>query len=368
MATSKILFGVTGIGYGHTFRQIPVIEHFAGASTVVIFAYGRSLEALGTHFRNNPRVTVIPVAVPFFVGSPAGLDFAATARHPENKGVDFLKINATAMSRAKERVGVPSLVVSDYEPVSAQYAYATGAPLVTLDQQSKYLAADMPKSLGGFTYADEIERLRMFFPQATARLAISFFRVPVRKGWPSVKIFPPTIRDQIVQLKQSRRPDPSRILVYISSARTFPQSIGSVMNTLTSFSGTQFDLFVPSSMSIPTDSANISVHRHGDPFFYEALQLASGIITTAGHMLLSEAMFLEIPVFAIPVAPYEQFMNAKIVADWGFGISAKAVTGSAVRRFLGNRKRYAAAIRADRKILLRGPGQEEIIKFLESVV
>jgi hypothetical protein len=42
----------------------------------------------------------------------------------------------------QELIGKPDLVISDYEPISAQYAYASGTPLVTIDQQSKYLVGD----------------------------------------------------------------------------------------------------------------------------------------------------------------------------------------------------------------------------------
>src|SRR3972149_4745327 len=50
-------------------------------------------------------------------------------------------------------------------------------PLVTSDQQSKFLFGDFPVTLGGFTYEDEVKRLSMFFPKADKRIACSFFRV-----------------------------------------------------------------------------------------------------------------------------------------------------------------------------------------------
>lgn len=72
------------------------------------------------------------------------------------------------MQRADEFLGRPDLVISDYEPVSAQYSYALRIPLVTVDQQSKYLLADsreMP-TFGDLTPNEEIARLSLFFPKA----------------------------------------------------------------------------------------------------------------------------------------------------------------------------------------------------------
>jgi hypothetical protein len=37
-----------------------------------------------------------------------------------------------AIAKALDKLGKPDLVVTDYEPISAQVAYATQAPLVTI--------------------------------------------------------------------------------------------------------------------------------------------------------------------------------------------------------------------------------------------
>ncbi len=45
MTKRKILYGICGIGTGHTYRQLPIVEHFVGkGDRLVIFAYGESLD------------------------------------------------------------------------------------------------------------------------------------------------------------------------------------------------------------------------------------------------------------------------------------------------------------------------------------
>src|SRR5262249_32980078 len=143
------------------------------------------------------NVTVARVAVPFYASNKDGIDFNASAKRPENQQ-DFVAINAAAMAVAEQKIGKPDLVVSDYEPVSAQYAYAQGANLVTVDQQSKYLVGEFPEILNGQGYKNEVQMLRMFFPRAEERLACSFFRV-ARKVQPAeeVELVPPVLNDAV---------------------------------------------------------------------------------------------------------------------------------------------------------------------------
>ncbi len=134
MSERKILWGVCGIGNGHMIRQLPLIEHFSRMDRIVIFAYDASYGFYAKRFEGHPRVTVLPVAVPFYVGDRNGLDLEATKRLPTNDK-DYDGINGKAHQEAEALIGTPDLVISDYEPTCAVYAYEHGAPLVTIDQQ-----------------------------------------------------------------------------------------------------------------------------------------------------------------------------------------------------------------------------------------
>ena len=367
MKKTKILFGVSGIGNGHSHRQIPIIEHFSKKGEVLIFAYDKSYEILKSYFKNNKAVSFIRVAVPFFVGNKNGLDFKATLKALANQNKDFLKINCTALDQASKKFGRPDLVITDYEPTSAQYAYAWNAPLVTIDQQSKYLCGDFPRTLKGFSYQDEVVRLHMFFPRANAQIACSFFQVPKKKDGDVVYIFPPILKDTIT--KMHRRPtNQTSILVYISAARDFVQTIKNIAYICTSQKNSNFYIFLPqldSKLTKKFSSSTVSFYQHGDQKFNEILKTCNGIVSTAGHMLLSEAMYLGIPVYAIPVSPYEQHMNALIINKNKFGISHPHLSKPKLAYFIKNIPKFTNNIKNDKKTLLHGVGQKKIIKFLE---
>jgi UDP:flavonoid glycosyltransferase YjiC (YdhE family) len=42
MKSKKILYGVCGIGMGHTYRQLPLLDELAIDNRIVLFVYGES--------------------------------------------------------------------------------------------------------------------------------------------------------------------------------------------------------------------------------------------------------------------------------------------------------------------------------------
>ncbi|OGJ46082.1 hypothetical protein A2272_06795 [Candidatus Peregrinibacteria bacterium RIFOXYA12_FULL_33_12] len=362
----KILFGVCGIGSGHTNRQLPLIEHFARSQIMMIFAYGESYKFYSQKFKDNSTVSVTQVAVPFYIGEDDGLGFNASLKRPENQGRDFFTVNCQAMAQAKALIGRPDLVVSDYEPVCAQYAYAYNSPLITFDQQSKYLIGKFP-GFDGLSYNDEIMRLRMFFPKVHTRIACSFFKVePKDELEERVIIYPPVIKDKIALLERKPGLQPS-ILVYISSQQEFAQSQEEIAGICGRQREAIFHVFSPTGDNGISDQyPNVFIYKHGDSRFTNILSECTGIISTAGHTLLSEAMYLGIPVYAMPFRLFEQQMNAYIIDHYGFGVSHHCLDQSILAGFVENIPKFRNAIKNDNKILMRGIGQQAIIEFLEN--
>lgn len=358
----KILYGISGIGTGHSNRQIPIIDYFLKRnSQIVFFCYGESLRILSDRYMNQENISIIPIDIPFIVGNLFGLDWEQTAK--VNKGRDFITINSLAMARASELIGKPDLVISDYEPLSAQYAYAYDSKFFTLDQQSKYLIdVDYPK-FEGQSFQDEIARLRMFFPKADARIACSFFDIEQRENKYGVKIFPSTLKDEIINM---RREVDNSILIYISSQKAFVQDLESVMEMCSTLDE-EFHIFIKDVINIDTPH-NVRIYQHGDPRFMNLLSKCKGLVSTAGHTLLSEAMYLGIPVYAIPLPVYEQHMNAYCIEKNGFGMSRPRLEKDSLNEFIQRIPEYIKSIENDEGTLLRGPGQAEIIKYLGQIV
>ncbi|NTW13880.1 MAG: hypothetical protein HGA31_02520 [Candidatus Moranbacteria bacterium] len=364
MRERTILYGVCGIGNGHTLRQLPLIEHFAESARIVIFAYESSYGFYSDRFAADERITVLEVAVPYYVGNRDGIDFDATRTLGSNRK-DYATINGRAMAEAERVIGTPDIVISDYEPVCARYAYGHGSPLVTIDQQSKYLIGRFPEELHGRTYLDETARLKLFFPEANERIACSFFDVPDRIPGYEVRIFAPILRESVVRTVNV--PDhPDSILVYLTAQDGLRQDVSEIVEICRSRPDIRFDVFAPDT-KMDGSIGNVSIHRHGSTAFDTALTRCSGIVSTAGHTLLSEAMHLGIPVFAMPLPEvYEQQMNAEVIDRNGFGSRHDAFDRRSLGEFVDRLDGFREAIRRDADVLLRGDGKSDVIRFIET--
>jgi uncharacterized protein (TIGR00661 family) len=360
----QILYGICGIGHGHVYRQLPLLTHLALSHRIAIFAYGESLTFCQNHFAHNPNVTIIKVAVRFYVGGPDGIDMKATAIHPHNQQ-DFDAINAAAMAQVDNLFGAPDLVITDYEPICAQYAYTHNVPLITLDQQSKYLSGDFPPELNNTTYGDEVARLRLFFPTATQRVACSFFDVAQQPdALENVTIIPPILRAELINLKRQLNHDKPRILVYFTSQEGFKQSLPDILDILASQGNVHFDVICKE--SIINLSANVTIYPKNTGAFESLLAQCHGIISTAGHGLLSEAMHLGIPVYAMPLDIYEQQANAHIINQGAFGLSSPTLNAPDLQKFISNLSQFSQNIANGRTYLLRQDGLKHALKILQS--
>lgn len=345
-------------------RQLPIINHYAATCQMALFAYGSSFQMSRALFQDNPNVRVFEVAVPFYVGNKTGIDFEATKKLEKN-AVDFDSINHQAVNAMMQWLGKPDLVISDYEPISAQVAYDNNVPLITIDQQSKYLVGDFPETLHECTYHDEVARLKLFFPKAAERIACSFFKVPEKETEMRVTVVPPIIKDSVLTIKRNPSASRKTILVYLTNNQSIPQTFESVVETFASFDGIDFHIFapVPYLGIIPS---HIIWNTYDDPEFIKILSFAHGIITTAGHTLIAEAMYLGIPVYALPLPIYEQQMNARVIAENNFGVMSETINEKMAREFIENLSEYSDNIVQDpRHALNQGNGIKQVISILD---
>lgn len=358
----KIVIGVCGFGLGHSTRERPIIEGLLERGhDVILVTNDQSHEFLARHF---PQVPNARVHVPVIHTAPRGLDFDATANDPRNAQPEGHGAFWNACGLIEERFGAPDLVVSDYDMVSAQIAYLFGAPLVTLDQQSKFLGYEFP-SVGSFTPAEHRMRLGYFFPKATLRVATSFFTVdyaPVDE-YP-VTIIPPIlgrdVRDQIPA------PVDGYVTVYLSGASHIGQSLDEVLGLLGQFTGYHFECFVDTDTVQVPDNVTLRSNSRGD--FVESLRTSTAVISTAGHNLITEALYLRVPMFLLPFHHYEQQLNARIIADSGLGCAEETLSCENLGAFFGNLDTYRQQRGRSSSVFNEYDGDEVFLDIVESVV
>jgi len=209
---------------------------------------------------------------------------------------------------------------------------------------------------------DEVMRLKLFFPRADKRISYSFFFVPESK---EIEVCGPIIRESVLDMKKSTQVKDS-LLIYLSLQYDSLHNHDSIISACGDLD-INVNLFLKDGFHKPVPT-NVKVFKHGDKKFDELLGRAYGIVSTTGHTLLSEAMFLGTPVYGVPLPLYEQKLNAKIISDNGFGVTFSEINAENLREFVSNIPSYRQNIENDHIHLNREPSQVSIINTLESML
>ena len=379
MNSPKILFGVCGIGRGHVYEMLPIIENYVilRRARIVIFSFGESYRYFNTKYKNKKNVLIVKVKVPWIHGGPNGLDYLRTAKDKQNQSKDYIVKNFDAMEKVKEFLGKPDVVITDYEPISAMYAYSIGSKLITIDQQSKYLLSGYPSKIAGLTPNEECSRLGMFFPRADLRIINSFFRFPSNHPEclkDKYVTYGPIIRNDIVSIKNKFTGNSNDVLVYLSPYSPFVQDPEELLRIFKQVNDFRFHIFTSCYIKYKQaqkneGAPNVEIRRYNEEGFLEALQTCRSVISSAGHTLLSELIFLGKPVLAVPLNTYEQHYSACVIDRGHYGMMAKRLSIKNIRKFLDSLDRYESSIETNGYgQLYRNPAQVKIIRAIDSIM
>lgn len=319
----KVLIGVCGIGYGHSSRQFEVARWLAARGHEVRFlTFGASS---GFFDRTEFADVVSSVYVPWVACGSDGLEVLPSLKANWRSAPKGLMANRKVLRELEVDGFRPDVCVSDYEPVVAWYARRRGVPLVTVDQQSKFLGYQLPP-VGQLSRKEERARLGLFFPKAARRIATSFYAVqaPADDKY-DVEIVPPIIRDDVLAIQpdepqQGQQP----ILVYLSryGEESFVP-LTPLVDKLEKFKDHQFVVYTEQDWDASRLMRNVVVRPPHRQDFTADLAACAAVICTAGHTLMSEAIYLLKPILAIPLATFDQHLCAEVVSEAGIGLHSR---------------------------------------------
>lgn len=327
-----IFYGVNGEGLGHTSRALSLIEQLPDHE-VHIFTNGAALRFLQT--LRYPHLHAID-----------GLTFSYRRQHVDyfrslsRAGlfcISGLARNVMRVEREARRMH-PALFISDFEPTVARAARPVGRPLVSVDNQHRFVhcgLADLPWGLR--TYARIAGCATRLMVPRPDHVVISSFHCP----------HPPRVSDRITlthgllrqAVEQTATRNDGYILAYVR-----PSICPSVLRALASV---DYPVRV---YGASTDAQ----HRYLadsrfrfcplSPDFVNDLAQCDRLIASAGHQLICEAQYFRKPLLAIPEpGQYEQHINAWYVEQTGLGQQCRAdqLTPERVVSFLNFRPPHA---------------------------
>jgi uncharacterized protein (TIGR00661 family) len=313
---SRIVYGVSGEGSGHTSRALAVIPHLIQKGhDVKVVGYDRSYRDLKDRFDvfETEGLTIGQADNEVSITKTITENLARVPRgHAKSKEVKQLLFKDF----------LPEAVITDFEPMTAYLANYFNVPLITLDNQHRmrYMDLDLPDRLApGMTLTRAI--IRAMIPHPDVSLITTFHFGPVTND--QTFIFPPLIRPLIL----SAVPEESgHIVVY------FTKGSRSFIDRLRDYGQERFYVY---GQGKEGTEGNVTFRPFSGEGFVKDLASCKAVMASAGFTLITEALHLKKPYLALPTkGQFEQELNAVMLDEQGCGKGAFRVTGETIGDFL----------------------------------
>ena len=312
---SKIIYGVSGEGSGHSSRAKEMARYLVKQGhTIKIVSYDRGyanlqdqfdcFETEGLHIASEEnQVSVVKTFTDNIARLPAG----------------FKKLNQLRELFKSLR---PDCVITDFEPMTAYLARHYDLPLITLDNQHRmrYMEYHVASDLDKDRLITETV-VRAMVPTPDVSLVTTFH-------WGKLKnartfLFPPILRREVADLTPT---EGEAILVYLTSG------FDSLLDKLKQFPRETFLLY---GYNKSDQDDNVVFKPFSKTGFLEDLAHCKAVIATAGFTLMSEAFFLGKPYLAMPMqGQFEQQLNGEWLDMLKLGMNAPQITLDKIGHFL----------------------------------
>jgi uncharacterized protein (TIGR00661 family) len=326
----KILYGVVGEGMGHAMRSRVVLEHLLAAGhTIEIMASGRAVDFLSKRFADVNRIHGLHMIYEenrVRRGKTLWSNVLSGATGiPKNIATYFESITTLH----------PEVVISDFESWTYLYAKAHRLPILSIDNMQIINRTVIPDHIvAGHETDFQIAKafVKGKLPFCDEYLVTTFFRPEIRK--PKTKLFPPILRPEILAAQRSVG---DHLLVYQTA-----EGNDSLADTLKK-TGVPCRLYgMKRDLKEEEVDGTLSYRPFSEKGFIDDLASCRGVVAGGGFTLMGEAVFLRKPMLAVPLAgQFEQVLNARYLADVGFGAAADDLHDPAtVHQFLERLPEY----------------------------
>ena len=320
----KILYGVVGEGMGHATRSRVVLEHLlAIGHQIHVVVSGRAHPFLMESFRDRPGFSVQEIQGLRLVYKEGGIDKSESFWTNVQAAPNDLRKNLEAYGSIAGRFE-PELVISDFESWAYFFGMAHELPIVSIDNMQvinrcRHQAVITDSRCFNFLVSKMAVKAKL--PHAYHYLVSSFFYPPVRKR--RTTLLPPILRPEILA---ARREPGEHVLVY-QTADTHSELIPLLQRLPYSFR--------VYGIGEDEERGNVSLRGFSQQGFIDDLRTARAVVAGGGYSLMGEAVHLQVPMLSIPLqGQYEQELNARYLAETGYGRWARMLEEESIVSFL----------------------------------
>jgi len=317
---ARIIYAVAGEGFGHSSRSHLTGQRLIDAGHDVMFVGSqKSLLYLKQYFADRVK-EVFGLSFAF---EGERIDKSETLKRNLLKLPEANRLNDELFKKHFEPFE-PELVISDFEPFSAWWAWRKNVPFISIDHEHMLTLCKLQHPVRNwFSRLTASVVTECHYTGAVAYIILNFFRAPLRVD--SAVLAPPIVRPVISGL------DPTageHILLYSTTGT----GQNRLRETLGKFTGQTFVVY---GFDEDAEYKNCVFKKRSTDGFLADLAAARGVIASAGFSLISECMFLRKKMLLLPLAgQYEQIINARYIQELGLGISAEKLDEVVIARFL----------------------------------
>ncbi len=329
----RILYGVVGEGMGHATRSALVIQHLLDAGHGVrVVVSGRAHGFLAQRFGAHPRFDLQQIHGLSLAIDGMEVDLEETLWENLEAAPAGLLRNIEAYTRVVQSGPDPDLVISDFESWAYLYARNHFIPVVSIDNMQVLNRCRHPAEIRedvDFQLAKLAVKLKL--PGAYHYLITSFFFPDLRK--PRTTLVPPILRPEVLA---ARREPGDHVLVYQA-----PAALEAWLPVLRTLPGR----FVVYGMGREGSEGNLTLRPFSATGFIDDLRTARAVLAGGGFSLMSEAVHIGVPFFAVPLRQqFEQELNARYLSWLGYGDWAPDPDPDRLRTFLASTDDHAQAL------------------------
>lgn len=353
----KILIGVCGIGKGHCIRQYELSkELIRRGHEVRILTYNE-----GVKFFEKTKIKTYEVYVPIILFKGKKINICDCIKRNFLNFIPGVIKNRKIYNTLIKDKFIPDLCISDYEPVVAKIAYKLNKPLINVDQHSKFIYMK-EESINGCSCTEEKRRLQLFFPKSERKFVVSFYNISKEILPDNVEILYPIIRNDLKEVIKSGKKE-KQVVVYFSKFINISigQKLEDIINIFNNFEEYKFIIFSTEHYNKKIETGvNVVIKKNDRKQFVNELSKACAVISTAGHTLISEAIYCNIPTFVIPLPSFDQNYCGRFINENDIGYSSNIITYKNLKRFLGNIEKYKENIKQCKNLVKK----EDTLNYL----
>lgn len=351
-ALARLFYSMCGHGRGHATRAQAIIEALRGRHTLRLYCPGDAYDFLEPKYRDTSiRIVRLPLCLRM-VYRRNRVSAARTAWHAMR---EFRGLRRTiAWLEAEIVEHRPDLALVDLEPALPRAAWRCGVPYLTVDNQHRFVVERLTGLSPKLYLCSLLTGLftRWTAPSPAAVILPTFGNFEIRERYRGrTHRVGPLLRESVLSAPTG---DDGFLLAYLRD--TLPDSVLGALS--------QSPLPIRAfGLGRRPDRGSLRFEDSGEEEFVRALARCRAVVATAGHQVMSEALYLRKPVFLLPEpGHFEQRMNAHWASLTGIGTwcDPREFSASLLAGFLARLDAYQAPVPA--------PGHRRIREVLESCI